>query len=511
MKTRARLPKILGADVELGNFLTGAADATPAGTGALASRLLLHEIDGIATRNTAIVPIGAAGAQAPNPQDVGRRFLATNGGCAYIDSDHLEIAIPEVQSARDAVTYWRAMLQVATTAMVDADKKLPDGVKLQVLANCSDGLGQSYGAHTNVMLTHQAWTAITARKAHVLAYLAAFHVSSIVYTGQGKVGSENGRPAVAYQIAQRADFFETLVSAETMRHRPIVNRRDEPLCGDGSKRLEDADEPARLHVIFYDSTLCDVATFLRTGTLQIIVAMIEAGAVNAGLALDDPLAALGRWSHDPSLTARARTVGGDYLTAVELQYLFLVAARAFADTGGFEEIVPQAVEIIAMWADTLRRLQTGDLETLGRRIDWVIKRQLLERTLAKHPSLGWNSPEIKHLDHLYASLDRSEGLYWQFEQAGLVDRLVSDEAVARAVCQPPTNTRAFARTQLLRRLAPTAIDRIDWNQVAFWTMDRDGRRALRTVHLDDPAHPTIHTGDLYETSRSAGTRATAIH
>jgi proteasome accessory factor A len=506
MNACARLPKILGADVELGNFLTGTSNLPPGGSGAEASRLLIQEIAGarIATPST-----GAGAARPANSRDMHRHFLATNGGCAYIDSDHLEIATPEVRSARDAVTYWRAMLEVATTAMVGANQRLPEGVALHVMANCSDGVGHSYGAHTSVLLTHDAWSRIVARKPHVLAYLAAFQVSSIVYTGQGKVGAEHGRPAVAYQIAQRADFFETLVSTDTMFCRPIVNRRDEPLCGVADSSRREPDEPARLHVIFYDSTLCDVATFLRAGTLQVIAAMIEAGAVDVGLALDDPLAALQRWSHDPSLTMRARTVGGDYVTAIELQYLFLAAARAFANTGGLDDIVPEAAAIIALWADTLRRLQTKDLETLARRIDWVLKRRLLERTLAKHSSLTWQSPEIKHLDHLYASLDRDHGLFWPCEQGGLVDRMTSDNAIARAVCQPPTNTRAFARTHLLRRLGAAAVERVDWDGVAFRTVDRDGRPALRTVHLDDPTDSSLYIGDRHEPPRPARTHTTA--
>ena len=43
--TPARVPKILGADVELGNFVAGL--DTPAGSGSVASRLLLRQVRGI--------------------------------------------------------------------------------------------------------------------------------------------------------------------------------------------------------------------------------------------------------------------------------------------------------------------------------------------------------------------------------------------------------------------------------------------------------------------------------
>ena len=157
-------------------------------------------------------------------------------------------------------------------------------------------------------------------------------------TGQGKVGAERGRPDADYQFSQRADFFETLVSLDTMGARGIVNSRDEPLCGIGRHAV---DPPlARLHVIFFDSTLCQVATVLRAGTLQMVVAMIEAGFVNPNLALDDPLEALQAFSRSPGLTAQARLVNGLQRRAVDLQWGFLTEATRFAARGGFTAWCP---------------------------------------------------------------------------------------------------------------------------------------------------------------------------
>jgi proteasome accessory factor A len=84
-----------------------------------------------------------------------------------------------------------------------------------------------------------------------------------VLTGQGKVGSENDTPGVDYQIAQRADFIETLTGIQTTYRRPLINTRDEALCGAAAWEPPDAavearDRLARLHVICCDSTLCQV-------------------------------------------------------------------------------------------------------------------------------------------------------------------------------------------------------------------------------------------------------------
>src|SRR5262245_40037315 len=92
---KSRVPKLCGADVELGNSVLGLTGAD--GTGRIASRLLLAEIDGLAAS-------GGDGRALPaeepsDPRDWARRFLPANGSCCYIDMDHIEVTTPEVLGA----------------------------------------------------------------------------------------------------------------------------------------------------------------------------------------------------------------------------------------------------------------------------------------------------------------------------------------------------------------------------------------------------------------------------
>jgi proteasome accessory factor A len=438
--------------------------------------------------------------------DWGRKFLPQNGGSFYIDSDHLEMALPETASAYDHVAYWRGMLGIARGAMTALNRRLPPGCCTQVLANCSDGLGHSYGSHANVLLARSAWNDIFERRPHYLSYLAAFQISSIIYTGQGKVGAENGHNHVSYQLSQRADFVEILSGFDTMAHRGVVNTRDEPLCADLGKRWNSRPSLARLHVIFFDHTLCQVATLLRAGTLQMVVAMIEAGWVDPRLTLDDPLKALEHWSSDPSLQARSRTTSGDEVTAVQLQTGFLEKAKRFGDAGGFDGIVPRAEELLVLWEDTLIKLRKREFDALGRRLDWVLKRRMLERVMAQRPGLTWASPELKHLDQLYASLDETNGPFWAFERAGQVDRVVGEEAIRHAAEHPPDDTRAWTRAHLLRLADPDEIDRIDWDSVQFRVGTRRDPYWLnqpRIVTLSNPAESTrAMNAALFERNRT---------
>ena len=501
------IPKLCGGDIELGNFLTGV--SSPDGTGSRAALALLRKIKGVAgSTRAASAPCDCADCRARrgqswssggygtsssgyyssadgyNPQDWMRTYLPSNGGCVYIDLDHLEICLPEVLSARDHVAAWNAMLRIAAQAQTDANAELPEGQKIHVLANNTDGHGSSYGSHLDFLITRRAWENIFNRRLQYLLCLAAYQASSIVFTGQGKVGADGfGATPCDFQISQRADFIEVLMGVQTTFNRPIVNSRDEPLCGAGAGVADaPAHSMARLHVIFYDSNLCHVASLLKVGVMQIILAMIESEKINSQLILDDPVAAVGAWSRDPSLSARATLTSGREVTAVELQLLFLEEATAFVESGGCDGIVPDAEMIIELWADTLMKLKARDFAALAPRLDWVLKKSILERAMKQRPELTWATPEIKHLDHFYSALDG--GLYQACERNGAVERVVSEEEIQRFVNEPPEDTRAYARSRLLRIAGADGIAQVDWDEVTF--IMKSGWPARRTVALANP-------------------------
>lgn len=516
---RLRLPMLCGADIELGNFVLGLKRRN--GTGDVASRALLGEIEGLPrVAETRSMPCdclscreeresedgdeakptlgkkstrGRSKLGSFNPQDWGRKFLPANGGCAYIDLDHLELCLPEVLSAYDHVACWHAMLRIARNAMAKANESVADGKKVQVLVNNTDGKGNSYGSHLDFLMTRRTWNNIFLRKIHYMLYLASFQVSSIIITGQGKVGSENGARPVAFQLSQRADFFETLMGQQTTYNRPIVNSRDEPLCGRPGFR-QDVDEEtsamARLHVIFFDNTLSHVASLLKVGMMQIVLAMIEAENVNTDLILDDPVETVVRWSHDPTLQTRALLASGREVTAVELQMLFLDEAKAFVASGGCDSIVPRAEEVLALWEDTLLKLQSGDLAALAPRLDWVLKLSVLQQVLSKRLDLNWDSPQMKHLDHMYANLDTSEGLYWSYEKSGFIERVATDERIEHFVHNAPEDTRAWTRAALLSCVEPNVVDDVNWDFIRFKYRNEHNRLIKRTLHLASPLAST---------------------
>jgi proteasome accessory factor A len=525
--TRTRVPKLVGSDNELGNLILGRESHD--GTGAAASRILLRHVDGFPISSGYVVPysggdepgghqtrgypaterydVGSYGwgspksswgygapysgpYSGPNPQDWGRKYLSSNGGCVYIDLDHLEVCTPEVLSARDYLAASRAMLYIAREAMLAANEELANGQRLVVLVNNSDRNSNAYGSHLSFLISRDEWRRLFELMYPDLFLLAAFQASGIIITGAGKVGAENGHAQVAYQISERTDFIETLMGPQTTSRRPLLNTRDEPLCGFngyGSDTCALDRQLARLHCIFFDNTLCHVSSFLKVGMMQVFLAMLEAGHRDPSLILEDPVGAVHAWSHDPELLARARLGNGNEVTAVELQRAFLDHAKAFVEAEGDLDEVPDARLIIELWEDTITKLESRSFDALRPRLDWILKRSLLERALRDRPDLDWSSAEIKHLDLLYSSLEDSEGLYWACERSGAVERIASEGEIERFIHQPPEDTRAWTRAMLLRRTGRPGVDHADWDEVRVVVgRGRWGWPTTRTVTLADP-------------------------
>jgi proteasome accessory factor A len=505
-----RAPKLCGADYEFQNFITNVSRIE--GTGYEASRLLLRQIDGFtgdapSSGGSAVSSSnsGSTTKSAYYSQDFGRKFLP-NGMCFYVDLNHLEGCIAEVTNAYDHVASCHALFHHAHLATKRANEDLPDEHKVVVLANNSDGQGNSFGTHLNFLVTRREWENIFHRKPLHQLVLASFQASLQVITGQGKVGAENNQETVDYQLSQRADHMEIICGLQTTYNRPIVNSRDEAHCGEWRAPAQDpaAANLARLHCIFFDNNLCHVAAFLKVGAMQIFLAMLEAGRLNPSLILDDAVAAVVDWSHDPSLKAKARLANDEEITIVDLQRRFFDEAARFVSEGGCEGFVPHAAEIIELWGDTLEKLARRDFAALAPRLDWVLKKMILEDAMRRKAGLNWQSPQIKYLDHQYANLDPKQGLYWAYERSGFVQRLVNEGRIARFAQSPPEDTRAWTRGALLALAGADDIDNVDWDSVRFRIKDdTHWLPRYRTVRLANPlGHTKAQTSPLLpETGR----------
>src|SRR3954464_8479572 len=240
--------------------------------------------------------------------------VLTNGARYYVDHAHPEYSSPEVTLPRDAVRWDRAGDAIALES-VRLLAARPGQPPVNLYKNNTDGKSQSYGTHENYLMPRR--TAFP----DIVRHLIPFFVTRQVVCGAGRVGLGVDSRGVGFQLSQRADFFETEVGLETTLKRPIINTRDEPHAV--------ADRYRRLHVIIGDATHLDVATLLKTGTTSLVLGMIEDGPLTEDWSIRRPVAALQTVSHDPTVTDTVELVDGRAVTALDLQWMYLEAARAW--------------------------------------------------------------------------------------------------------------------------------------------------------------------------------------
>ena len=301
-----------------------------------------------------------------------------------------------------------------------------------MIANNCDGL-VSYGSHLNLLTTQSCLEDVCGRKPHLACFLATHLVTSVLYTGQGMVGAANGRPSCGFQLSQRADWFEQMWSQGTMHNRPLINQRNEPHASDGL---------ARLHCIFYDMALAPIANRLRAGTLQAVLAMCEAGAIDPTATLEDPVQAASTISRDLSLELRLPTIQrGRRRTSIEIQQAIYDQVAECHARGLLTAIVPDLEAILADWKRVLELLRSRDVEGLAPYCDNWLKYFLLQRHRGRR-RIEWSSPQMKVLDLQYANIDPEHGLFFQMAEDGLVAEMPSPLELERFSQEPPTDTRS---------------------------------------------------------------------
>jgi proteasome accessory factor A len=331
--------------------------------------------------------------------------------------------------------------------MVNAQRTLPIGQVLKLYKNNSDGKGNSYGAHENYLLAR-----ITPF-GQVIRHLTPFFVTRQIFTGAGKVGSENGRPGVRFQITQRADFFEEVVGLETTLKRPIINTRDEP-HGDPSKYR-------RLHVIIGDANLSEVQTFVKLGVTALFLAALEDDALPETLDLADPVESCWKVSHDLDLTLPLELEDGSSATALQMQFRYLEWLKKYAESEMEEPVWDQ---VLWEWEALLSDLERDPVVTADR-LDWVAKRQLIDGYVQRD-GLDNDDPKLRALDLQYHDIDPATGLYHRLVERGRMRRLFTDAQVQAAMSQPPEQTRAWFRGTCVDRFSESMVA-ANWDSLVF--------------------------------------------
>lgn len=421
-------------------------------------------------------------------EDLGlSNVILTNGARLYVDHAHPEYASPEVTNPLDVVLWEKAGEHVMRRG-AELAAGIPGSAPIVLYKNNVDNKGAAYGSHENYLMRRDV------PFDSIVEHLTPFFASRQVFTGAGRVGRGQDGSIHAFQISQRADYFEVGVGLETTLKRPIINTRDEPHADPRKYR--------RLHVIVGDANLSEIAIYLKHGTTSLVLSMIEAGFLKPGLALSTPVSALHEISHDASLTTTVELADGRRLTALQLQGEYLEQARAFVAREGGDE---QTHDIVTRWEDVLTRLGRDPFECADE-LDWVAKLSLLNR-YRDRDGLDWGDAKLHLVDVQYHDVRLHKGLYHSLVRSGRMKRLVSDEQIAEAVAVPPVDTRAYFRGMCLTRFAQD-ISAASWDSVIF---DLPGHDSLQRIPTMEPLRGTReHVGALFDASDTAAELFAAI-
>jgi proteasome accessory factor A len=381
--------------------------------------------------------------------------------------------------------YDAALWDTAGDRIIERSARLAStltGELITVYKNNTDGKGVSYGTHENYQVLREV------PFSDLVKFLTPFFVTRCVFAGAGRVGLGQDIIEPGFQISQRADFFEAEVGLETTLRRPIINTRDEPHA--------DPDKFRRLHVIIGDANMSQKINYLKMGTTAIVLSMIEAGYLKIDFELYDAVTSMHLVSHDYKFETKQRLRDGSEMSALEIQKHYQESAvRFLADTG---ETDAMTHDVVQQWGRILIALE-NDPMSLVNEVDWITKLSVLNG-YRNRDQLLWNDPRLAAIDIQFADLRPDKGLARVLQQKGKMDLLFTEEQVARAVSNPPEDTRAYFRGTCVAKF----IDQVaaaSWDSVI---LDLGPDVPLKRISTPDALGGTRNvTEELFSSSSSA--------
>ena len=388
-----------------------------------------------------------------------------NGARLYLSGgSHPEYATPECDNVLDLVAHDKAGERILEGLLTHAELLLSEqGIAgdIYLFKNNTDSAGNSYGCHENYLVNrHGDFERLT-------NILTPFLVTRQIICGAGKV--RQTPPGATYCLSQRAEHIWDVASPASTGSRAVIDTKDKPHA--------DATRFRRLRVTVGDSNMSETTTLLKVGATDLVLRMLEAGTVMADLTLDNPIRAIREVSQDMTGRSRVRLADGRQLSALQIQYEYLTTAKDFTDSNGLD---PVTGRVIQMWQRVLGAIETGNLDTIAREIDWVTKYQLIERYRARH-DLPLSAPRIARLDLAYHDLRRDRGLYYQLQRNGAVHRVTRDLDIFEAKSIPPQTTRAKLRGEFIRHAQQRRRD-----FAVGWVHLKLNDQAQQTVLCKDP-------------------------
>ena len=456
----------------------------------------------------------------------GSGMFLQNSSRLYVDCGlHPEFATGECANPWDAVRYVEAGHRILAELASSVEAGSAPGTEILCLRSNVDlgGTRATWACHENYLHRRPQ----NQLQSQMIPHL----VTRVIYTGSG--GFNPFSHGLEFTLSPRMAHFECLVTENSTRDRGLWHTKSEPLCA-GYKRL---------HVLCGESQCSETATFLKIAATALVTAMADAGLKpGSAVQLADPLEALRTVAADPTCKKMLRMTGGEERTAIGIQRHYLEMAEAHAGHPSMPAWTSEVCRCWRSILDLLEDAPDSVAQTLDWAIKWALYTNHATRNLGirwdslpilnqaaallKRPmpaedpedSESWpiarsarraaaqsrvDSPEVdpllhahglrrSDLDHLLARRQEFFELETRFSQLGprglfhsldvagvLTHRIPGVDNIDQAVTNPPADSRASIRGQVIRRLARESPLQCGWDQIVDY-------KERRVLDLSDP-------------------------
>jgi len=432
------------------------------------------------------------------------------------DRHILEWSSPECDSAWELALHESAAMDVITDGVKKFQASCPEFPKFSLHKtdrNCEpeerDPSTQKRTSDNTAGSSHGNYLTFRRVTLPYLQQLETFIVTRLPLIGNGWVEKING--TLRFVCSQRAGFLHDDVSIQAPGTtigavKPLLNTRDEPHA--------QADIWRRLHDITGNQNMSEWQLYLKYGTMDLILLLIEEETFKRPPKIIDP-----RFPHlwqiisffnaDPLARKKILVEGGKLWSSMDFQFHYISEVRKlFARHPGL--LTKDRKKVLRLWIKFTYAVARGRLEYLAHYLDWAA--ELYYLFLPSLRRLGKDlddfiepDPECIEAEHMlrpdteiptkhggkkaesyfqqmlveYANIDvnSAKSLYGKLIRDGFVIPLFSSAEKEHAQNSPPPNTRANRRGKIMTWVLDSrgVINTVDWTYLTITRMPRGSK------------------------------------
>lgn len=164
------------------------------------------------------------------------------------------------------------------------------------------------------------------------------------------------------------------------------------------------------------------------------------------------------------MTNRYKLLSGDSISAIEMQQQLMAAAKRLASQSSIS-LPEEELWTIEQW-DKACADMTQDPALLKDRVDWVVKKQVLER---KQEKLGcsWQDKYLQTYERLWDLIDDNKGIGIRLRQNQFSKWMPPESLIEQRMSQAPTTTRAHLRHQFINAFSRNTDASVNWDFVKY--------------------------------------------